>query len=53
MRACQALGLEPLIEEVEYSETVTTDEVVPGGYQDTHTIAEIVDAYPQSIMIRL
>jgi hypothetical protein len=53
IRAAQALGLTPLIDEVEYSETATTDEVVPGQYQDCWTIAEIVDAATSSEMVSL
>lgn len=51
IRAARALGLTPEIDEVEYSETMTTDDVVPGSYQDTWTIAQIVDDAHQSEML--
>ncbi|MET4683670.1 hypothetical protein [Brevundimonas faecalis] len=53
IRAAQALGMEVIIDEIEYSETITTDDVVPGGYQDTFTIAEVVDGSYQSVMLSL
>ena len=43
IRAAKALGLTPEIEEVEWSDTVTTDDVVPGSYEDTWTIEQICD----------
>lgn len=52
LRAAHELGLIPEIEEVEYSETVTTDEVVPGSYDDTWTIAQIVDDAHRSVMLQ-
>jgi len=51
IRAALALGLTPEIEEVEYSEMMTTDEIVPGSYQDTWTIAQIVDDAHSSEML--
>ena len=53
IRAAQALGLMPVIEEIEYSETVTTDDVVPGQYQDCWTVAEIVDDATSSETVTL
>lgn len=53
IRAAMQLGLEVIIEEVEYSETATTDDVVPGSYQDTWTIAQIVDDAYRSVMVTL
>jgi hypothetical protein len=41
--AAQALGLTPEIEEVEYDPEATTDEVVPGSYQDCLTLEELAD----------
>jgi len=43
LRAAAALGITPIIDEVEWSDTVTTDEVVPGQYADTWTIEQICD----------
>ena len=43
IRAAAALGLTPVIDEVEWSDTLTTDEVVPGSYQDCWTIEQICD----------
>ncbi|MEO0035370.1 MAG: hypothetical protein RLZZ501_1393 [Pseudomonadota bacterium] len=43
LRAAHALGLTPEIEEIEWSDTVTTDEVAPGSYDDTWTIEQICD----------
>lgn len=43
IRAAFELGLEPQIEEIEWSDTVTTDEVVPGSYDDNWTIEQICD----------
>lgn len=43
IRAAYELGLEPRIEEIEWSDTVTTDEVVPGSYDDTWTIEQVCD----------
>jgi hypothetical protein len=51
IRAAQALGLVPEIEEVEYSDEVTTDEIVPGSYEDCWTIAQIVDDAYRSTML--
>jgi len=51
IRAAAALGLSVEIEEVEYSEETTTDEIVPGSYDDCWTIAEIVDAAHNSTML--
>lgn len=51
IRAALALGLTPEIETVEYSETVTTDEAVPGSYDDCWTIAQIVDDAHRSTML--
>lgn len=43
IRAAAALGLVPEIDEVEWSDTMTTDDVVPGSFDDTWTVAEICD----------
>lgn len=43
IRAAFELGLEPQVDEVEWSDTVTTDEVVPGSYDDNWTIEQICD----------
>lgn len=51
IRAAKALGLVPVIEEIEYSEDLMTDDVIPGQYQDNWTIAEIVDKAYQSEII--
>jgi hypothetical protein len=51
IRAAKELGFELFIEEVEYSETATTDEIVPGSYDDCWTIADVVDSAHNSIMI--
>lgn len=49
--AAQALGLSPEIEEIEWSDTLTTDDVVPGSYEDTWTIEQICDdAYSRKIV---
>ena len=51
IRAAAALGLVPEIEEIEWSDTVTTDDVVPGSYEDTWTIEQICDdAHRNTIM---
>ncbi len=44
LRAAHALGLIPEIDAVEWSDTATTDDVVPGSYDDCHTIESICDA---------
>jgi hypothetical protein len=51
LRAAFELGLTPVIDEVEWSETVTTDEAAPGSYDDTWTIAEICDDVSRNKMI--
>lgn len=51
IRAAQELGFVPVIEEVEYSDTATTDELVPGSYEDCWTIAQIVDGAHRSEML--
>jgi hypothetical protein len=51
LRAAYDLGLTPIIDEVEYSETAMTDDVVPGSYQDTFTLADIVADAHRSIML--
>lgn len=43
IRAAAELGLVPQIDEVEWSDTATTDDVVPGSYDDTWTIEQICD----------
>lgn len=43
IRAAHALGLTPVIDVIEWSDTATTDEVVPGSYEDTWTIKQICD----------
>jgi hypothetical protein len=43
IRAAAVLGLTPEIEEVEWSDSVTTDEIVPGSYDDIWTIKQICD----------
>lgn len=43
IRAAASLGLIPEIEEVEWSSEITTDEVVPGSYDDCWTIEQICD----------
>lgn len=53
IRAAIELGLSVEIDEVEYSEIATTDDVVPGSYDDCWTIAEIVDAATSSVMVRV
>lgn len=51
IRAAHELGLDPQIEEVEWSDTVTTDEVVPGSFDDTWTIEQICDdAYTRKMI---
>lgn len=42
LRAAVALGLEPEIDEVEYSDA-DVESVVPGQFQDALTIEEVVD----------
>jgi hypothetical protein len=51
IRAAKALGLTPVIDEVEYSDEATTDDVVPGSYEDCWTIAQVVDDAHRSIMV--
>lgn len=51
IRAAAILGLKPIIDEVEWSDTATTDDVVPGSYDDCWTIEEIVDAAPANSTI--
>jgi len=43
IRAAAELGLAPDIDEVEWSDTLTTDDVVPGSFDDTWTIEQICD----------
>lgn len=43
IRAAFELGLEPHIEDIEWSDTITTDEVVPGSFEDTWTIEQVCD----------
>ena len=46
IRAALALGLVPQIEEIEWSDTVTTEDVAQESYDDVWTIEEIcTDAY--------
>lgn len=51
LRAAYDLGLTPVIDEVEYSETAMTDDVVPGSYQDNFALADIVANAHRSIML--
>ncbi len=51
IRAAKELGLIPVIDEIEYSEELTTDDVIPGQYQDNWTIAEIVEKAYQSEIV--
>src|SRR5690554_4562897 len=51
IRAAAALGLVPEIDEVEWSDTATTDDVVPGSYEDAWTIEQICDdAHRNTVM---
>jgi hypothetical protein len=43
LRAAHGLGLVPVIDEVEWSDTITTTDVVPGSYEDCWTIEQICD----------
>ncbi|KFA29358.1 hypothetical protein [Xanthomonas vasicola] len=43
IRAAAELGMIPSIDEVEWSDTVTTDEVVPGSYSDNWTVEQVCD----------
>ena len=43
LHAAKALGLVPIIEPIEYDEDLTTDDVVPGSYDDTWSVARICD----------
>lgn len=52
IRAAAALGLTPVIEEIEWSDTVTTDEVVPGSFDDTWTIEQVVDSAQSNHMVK-
>lgn len=52
IRAAAALGLTPIIEEVEWSDTDTTDDVVPGSYDDNWTIEQIVDGAISNHVVR-
>ena len=51
LRAAYALGLTPGIEEIEWSDTVTTDDVVPGAYQDTWTLEQLCDSSWERVSI--
>ncbi len=53
IRAAYELGIVPIIEEVEWSDTVTTDDVVPGSYADTWTIEQICDDAHQRKMVTI
>lgn len=53
IRAAQQLGLSVEIEEIEFDAEATTDDVVPGSYDDCHTLADIVDCAHQSVMLSL
>lgn len=51
IRAAADLGLVPAIDEVEWSDTATTDDAVPGSYDDNWTIEQICDdAYRNIVM---
>jgi hypothetical protein len=50
--AAHDLGLTPIIDEVEYSDTVMTDDIVPGSYDDNHTLSDVVADSHRSIMLR-
>lgn len=43
IRAASSLGIKPVIDEIEWSDDVTTDDVVPGSYSDTWTIEQVCD----------
>ena len=43
LMAAQELGLTPEIEEIEWSDTVMTDDVVPGSFAENWTIEQICD----------
>jgi hypothetical protein len=51
LRAAYDLGLTPVIDEVEYSETVMTDDVVPGSFDNNWSLADIVADAHRSIML--
>lgn len=51
IRAASDLGLVPEIEEIEWSDTTTTDDVVPGSFGDTWTIEQICDGANRREMI--
>lgn len=51
IRAAAELGLMPEIDEIEWSDTIKTDDVVPGSFADTWTIEQICDdAHRNTIM---
>ena len=51
IRAAAELGLTPEIDEIEWGDTITTDDVVPGSFADTWTIEQICDdAHRNTIM---
>lgn len=43
LRSAAELGFVPLIDEVDWSDSVTTDDVVPGSFADTWTIEQVCD----------
>jgi len=51
IRAAQALGLIPEIEEIEYSDEITTEELGLDFGGDVWTVAEIADGVPHSAVI--
>lgn len=52
IRAAAALGLTPVIEEVEWSDIATTDEIVPGSFDDCWTIEQVVDGAINNHVVR-
>ena len=51
IRAAKELGLIPNIDSVEWSDELTTDDVVPGSYDDCWTIEQVCDAAYKNEMI--
>lgn len=43
LRAALDLGLAPIVDIVEYAPQAMTDDVVPGSYDDNHSLEQIMD----------
>lgn len=49
--AAKQLGIVPIIDEIDYDSEATTDEIIPGSYQDNWTLDQLLETAPINDMI--